>query len=170
MEREQIIDAVRDWLDQDDWRYEFDAEETLIRLNVTLNSKIKKAHIVFLFKEDCYTLYATAPINGDTDDLTELNKFIAMANYGLRNGNFELDFRDGEIRYKTFVNCDGLETLPEEIIKDSVLAACFTLDRYGDGLAALAMGFSDAETEIKKVEGRDDEAELVAEDSDESEE
>ena len=154
MEREQIIDAVRDWLDQDDWRYEFDAEETLIRLNVTLNSKIKKAHIVFLFKEDCYTLYATAPINGDTDDLTELNKFIAMANYGLRNGNFELDFRDGEIRYKTFVNCDGLETLPTEIIKDSLLAACFTLDRYGDGLAALAMGFSDAETEIKKVEGR----------------
>ena len=154
MEREQIIDAVRDWLDQDDWRYEFDAEETLIRLNLTLTSKIKKAHIVFLFKEDCYTLYATAPINGDTDDLTELNKFIAMANYGLRNGNFELDFRDGEIRYKTFVNCDGLETLPEEIIKDSVLAACFTLDRYGDGLAALAMGFSDAETEIKKVEGR----------------
>ena len=154
MEREQIIDAVRDWLDQDDWRYEFDAEETLIRLNLTLTSKIKKAHIVFLFKEDCYTLYATAPINGDTDDLTELNKFITMANYGLRNGNFELDFRDGEIRYKTFVNCDGLETLPTEIIKDSLLAACFTLDRYGDGLAALAMGFSDAETEIKKVEGR----------------
>jgi len=154
MEREQIIDAVRDWLDQDDWRYEFDAEETLIRLNLTLTSKIKKAHIVFLFKEDCYTLYATAPINGDTDDLTELNKFIAMANYGLRNGNFELDFRDGEIRYKTFVNCDGLETLPTEIIKDSLLAACLTVDRYGDGLAALAMGFSDAETEIKKVEGR----------------
>ena len=154
MQGEQIIDAVRDWLDQDDWRYEFDAEETLIRLNVTLDSKIKKAHIVFLFKEDCYTLYATAPINGDTDDLTELNKFIAMANYGLRNGNFELDFRDGEIRYKTFVNCDGLETLPKEIIKDSLLAACFTLDRYGNGLAALAMGFSDAETEIKKVEGR----------------
>jgi len=155
MEREQIIDAVRDWLDQDDWHYDFDAEDMTLTTGVGgLDSKIKKLSLLFLFKEDCYTLYATAPINGDTDDLTELNKFITMANYGLRNGNFELDFRDGEIRYKTFVNCDGLETLPEEIIKDSVYAACLTVDRYGDGLAALAMGFSDAETEIKKVEGR----------------
>jgi hypothetical protein len=31
------------------------------------------------------------------------------------------------------------------------------MDRYGDGIAALAFGFSDAETEIKKAEQSDDE-------------
>ena len=30
------------------------------------------------------------------------------------------------------------------------------MDRYGDGIAALALGFSDAETEIKKAEHTED--------------
>ncbi len=79
-----------------------------------------------------------------------------MANYGLVNGNFELDLRDGEIRYKTYVNCDGLESLSEAVIQDSIYVGCVMMDRYGDGIAALAMGFSDADTEIKKAEHRDE--------------
>ena len=31
------------------------------------------------------------------------------------------------------------------------------MDRYGDGIAALALGFSDADTEIRKAEHTDDE-------------
>lgn len=30
------------------------------------------------------------------------------------------------------------------------------MERYGNGIAAIAMGFSDAETEIKKAEGDGD--------------
>ena len=82
-------------------------------------------------------------------------KYLTMANYGLANGNFELDVRDGEIRYKTYVNCKGLESLPGQIIKDSILVGWYMMERYGNGIAAIAMGFSDAETEIKKAEGGD---------------
>jgi hypothetical protein len=31
-------------------------------------------------------------------------KFITRANYGMSLGNFELDFNDGEIRYKTSID------------------------------------------------------------------
>ena len=64
--------------------------------------------------------------------------------------DFNLDVRDGEIRYKTFVNCDGLESLSSVVIADSVYACCAMMDRYGDGIAALALGFSDADTEIEE--------------------
>ena len=38
MEQEQIVDAIRDWLDGDDWHYEYDAEKHLIRMGITLKS------------------------------------------------------------------------------------------------------------------------------------
>lgn len=156
MEREQIVDAVRDWLDGDDWHYEYDAEKQLIKMGINLKSKIKSGRIYVDLKEDCYVVYVCAPINGDKDNLEELGKYLTMANYGLINGNFELDVRDGEIRYKTYVNCDGLESLSSAVIQDSICVGCAMMDRYGDGIAALAMGFSDADTEIKKAENRED--------------
>lgn len=157
MEREQIVDAVRDWLDKDEWRYEYIAEKQLIKMGINLNSKIKTGNIFIDFKDDSYLVYLYSPISGDKENLEQLNKYLTMANYGLINGNFELDLRDGEIRYKTYVNCDGLESLPEQVIKDSIYVGCVMMDRYGNGIAALAMGFSDADTEIKKAEDRDGE-------------
>ena len=157
MEQEQIVDAVRDWLDGDDWHYEYDAEKHLIKMGITLKSKIKSGRIFVDIKKDCYAVYLCAPISGDKDNLGELLKYVAMANYGLLNGNFEVDVRDGEIRYKTFVNCDGLESLSPAVIQDSIYVGCLMMDRYGDGIAALALGFSDADTEIKKAEHWDEE-------------
>lgn len=158
MDREQIVDAVRDFLDGDDWHYQYDAEDQVISAGIRLRSKIKTGKIRIIFKDDSYAVYLYSPISGDESNLTELNKYLTMANYGLANGNFELDYRDGEIRYKTYVNCNGLESLPKDIIQDSILVGCAMMDRYGDGIAALSLGFSDAETAIKKAENPDGEA------------
>lgn len=155
MDQEQIVDAVRDWLDGDEWHYEYNAEHHLINMGINLKSKIKSGKIFIDIKDDCYVVYLYSPIDGDKDKIDELLKYLTLANRGLLNGNFELDLSDGEIRYKTFVNCDGMKTLPTEVIQDSIYIPCIMMDRYGDGIAALALGFSDAETEIKKIEDKD---------------
>ena len=155
MNQEQIVDAVRNWLDDDDWHYEYDAEHHLLKMGISLQSRIKSGRIFIDVKNDCYMVYLISPINGDKDNIAELAKYLTMANYGLMNGNFELNVREGEIRYKTFVNCDGLESLSSAVIQDSIYVGCIMMDRYGNGIAALALGFSDADTEIKKVEDLD---------------
>lgn len=60
-------------------------------------------------------------------------EFICRANYGLKNGNFELDMRDGEIRYKSFVDCEGL-TPTTEMVRNSIHCPAAMFDRYGDGI------------------------------------
>ena len=153
MDQEQIVDALRDWLDSDDWHYEYDSEHHLIRAGITLDCKLRNARIFIHVREDgSYIVNFYSPVNGDPGNIDELVKYVAMANYGLANGNFDIDVSDGEVRYKIYVNCKDLEKLPAQIIKDSIYAGWCMLDRYGNGIAALAMGFSDAETEIKKVE------------------
>ena len=158
MDQEQIVDALRDWLDSDDWHYEYDAEHHLIRAGITLDCKLRNARIFIPIRADgSYIVNIVSPISGDPKNMNELVKYVAMANFGLANGNFDIDVSDGEVRYKIYVNCKGLETLPAQIIKDSIYAGWCMMERYGSGLAALAMGFSDAETEIKKAEDSNEE-------------
>ena len=154
MDQEQIVDVLRDWLDGDDWHYEYDAERQVLKAGITLECKLRSARIFIPIREDgSYIVNIVSPISGDPENMDELVKYVAMANYGLADGNFDVDVRDGEIRYRTYVNCKGLEKLPVEIIKDSIYVGWCMMERYGNGIAALAMGFSDAETEIKKAEG-----------------
>ena len=153
METEEIIDAVRDYLDADDWHYEYDAERNVIRAGVELKRKLKNARMIIRFRKTDYNVYMISPVSADAENLGEVLRFAAMANYGLANGNFEVDVEDGEIRYKSYVDCDGLEKLPKELFDDGINACWAMMDRYGNGFAALAMGFSDADTEIKKAEG-----------------
>ena len=156
METEAMIDAVRDFLDADDWHYEFDAEHSVIRAGVTLRCKLKNARMFIRFRKTDYNVLMVAPISADPNNIGEVLRYTAQANYGLASGNFEVDVTDGEIRYKSYVDCDGLETLPKEIFIDSINACWAMMERYGNGYAALAMGFSDADTEIKKAEPSDD--------------
>jgi hypothetical protein len=153
MEKEEIIDAVRDYLDADDWHYEYDAERNVIRAGVELKCKLKNARMIIRFRKTDYNVYMISPVSADAENLGEVLRFAAMANYGLASGNFEVDVEDGEIRYKSYVDCDGLEKLPKELFDDGINACWAMMDRYGNGFAALAMGFSDADTEIKKAEG-----------------
>ena len=168
MNQEEIVDAIRDWLDSDDWHYEYEAEKHIISMGINLRGKIKSGKFIIDIRDDAYLVYLFSPIGGDKDKPDEMIKYLTQANYGLMNGNFEFDLRDGEIRYKTFVNCDGLESLSTTVIQDSIYVGCAMMNRYGDGIAALALGFSDAATEIKKAEHRDeDDAQSTDEDQDE---
>ena len=63
METEAIIDAVRDFLDADDWHYEFDAEHSAIRAGVTLRCKLKNARMFIRFRKTDYNIYMISPVS-----------------------------------------------------------------------------------------------------------
>ena len=81
-------------------------------------------------------------------------KYITMANLGLRTGNFYIDTTNGKILFRTFIYAHSLSELSSETIAYHLSATVYTIDHYGDGLAAVLMGFSDPVTEIKKADAK----------------
>lgn len=156
MEMDNVIDIVRDYLDDKGYHYEYNAEHQFLQLGFGLKCKLKRAKVIVDFRSAGYLVYAISPINGDKDCMGELLKFVAMANYGLVNGNFDVDVRDGEIRYKCWASTWKLDAYPADMFDESLSVPLMMMERYGDGIAALALGFSDAETEIAKAERRDE--------------
>lgn len=79
-------------------------------------------------------------------------EFIARANYGLRIGNFDLDYADGEARFKTSLDFEG-EPLTYNFIKHAVYPAVQTMDNYLPGLMKVAFGAETPVEAIQEIEG-----------------
>ena len=149
-----IAEAINKFLVDDDWKFDYDSDKKRFNFTMTIEGKLQRLRYYIYVREDCYTVYAIAPLNADKDDpqaLAKMAEFLHRANYGLRNGNFEIDFSDGEIRYKSFVNCDGV--LPSnEIINDSIIIPSMMFERYAPGILDMMFGTSTPKDAIEKCE------------------
>jgi hypothetical protein len=78
-------------------------------------------------------------------------EYLTRANYGLWMGNFELDLRDGEIRYKTDLHlADG--ELTAEMLAAQLRINGDTLDRYLPGIMSVLWNDVSAEDAIGLTE------------------
>ena len=117
-----IANVINSFLIEDDWHFSFDDQRGLFRFGLNLKGRIKKVGYIIDVKDDEYVVYAISPLGADDDDekmMATMADFLCRANYGLKNGNFELDMRDGEIRYKCFVDCEGI-TPTTEMVRNSI--------------------------------------------------
>lgn len=139
----EIADKIKAYLEEEGWNYRFDKKRGNFSFGLSIPNRLKNLNYFVCIANDDYTVYAFSPISADSNDAKQLHKtaeFLCRANFGLRNGNFELDFDDGTIRYKTYVNCEGID-LSEEMISDSIGCPAAIFSRYGDGI--IKVFFSD---------------------------
>lgn len=149
-----IIDAINQFFNNDGWNFSFDSERGIFRLGYSLKGKLKRLSLIIGTTNDGYNVYAVAPVGVDKNDektLAEMAEFICRANYGLKNGNFELDMRDGEIRYKIYVDCSGIE--PTQImVQNSIFYPIGMFERYGEGILGIFFGGMSAKEAIEMCE------------------
>ncbi|MBO4400485.1 MAG: YbjN domain-containing protein [Selenomonadaceae bacterium] len=160
---EEAVSAVREMLEDREVRYSLDnIREMFYVFSLGFNlshTKLSSANVKISVipskknPEYCHRIvsYATIGIKADEDSIHEVAEFLHRANYGLAFGNFELDFDDGEIRYKMSLNC--VDSLPgEDAIEDVLYLPLSMFERYGDGILTVAMGLAEPEAAIKKIE------------------
>ena len=160
----EIVEAYKSYLDDEDWHYTYDAEKGFFRFGMNLRGKLKVVQYMVFVKEDDFTVYAISPISADAKNpkqIREMAEFVCRANYGLRDGNFELDVNDGELRYKSYVNCE--EFLPTvERIRRSIYIPAAMFDKYSGGILQVVMNNVPARDAIKMCEESRIASELLA--------
>jgi hypothetical protein len=80
--------------------------------------------------------YVIAPDKAPEDKRAAVAEYITRANYGLRIGNLEMDFADGEVRYKSSLDFRE-ETLTPRMIKNTIYPAVQAMDLYLPGLKSV---------------------------------
>ena len=151
----EIAKVIKAHLDDQDMKLVgYDEEDGTFGFFMHIPAEICQTYYTIYVHDDSYTVLARCPIRpkqGDTAAMLALSEFVNRANHGLRNGNFEMDFDDGEIRYKSFVDCDDL--IPSEnVVRDSIAVAAAMLKRYAPGIIDVMYRGKDAKTAVKECE------------------
>lgn len=156
-----LVNVVKKFLVDDDWHFSFDENTGIFDFGLRVKSKIQKINYVVDVHKDEIVVYGMCPIgidHTDADAMAQMAEFLCRANYGLKNGCFELDFRDGEIRYKSFIDCE--ETMPSvKVIKNSIHCTAAMYKRYAPGIVDIIFAGCTAKGAIAKCE-KSPEAEL----------
>lgn len=125
-------------------RFSFDSETGIVKLSMGQVGPFRKVDVWIETRDDDVMTYAFFPLHADSGNplkLADMAEFITRANYGLCNGCFEMDFSDGEIRFKSYIDCE--DVMPgEKVILNSVFASVAMIKRYTPGFAGII--FSDA--------------------------
>lgn len=145
-----IYNEIVRFLEDDHWNYTFDDDKELIRCGVGLQNKLQKCRLLIDLRDDRYSVFGTINLNVEESARDEMAKLLTYINYDLMFGFFEMDYRDGEIRFRMPVNCTDI--LPSrEVIKHSIYVPALMLEKYGDALLKVMMGFASAKEAFDAV-------------------
>lgn len=145
-----IHQAVADFLMSDRWAHEALVGQTAHRVFYQGENGRLICFAQARQEEQQLIFYSYCPENVPEDRRLAMAEFIARANYGMVLGNFELDFADGELRFKTSIDVEDTELTPE-LIKPVIYANVLTMDEYLPGLLDVLQGNATPEDALNKI-------------------
>ena len=77
-------------------------------------------------------------------------EYLTRANFGLNIGNFEMDFDDGEVRYKTSIDYT-YQSLTSELIDPLIKANFVAMNDYLLGIESVIAGDTTAQEAIEET-------------------
>ena len=152
---ESIREAVEDYFKVEGLKWVPFDENDIARAMFGVKCKFGHATVFFHAQDDRLLIRAMIPLEADEDTRLAAAEYLLRANYGMRNGGFDFDFRDGEISFRFPIYCgEEVDAPTHEQIDYAVNTCILTIQRYGDGLARVIYGIESAKESIAKIEGK----------------
>ena len=146
-----IMQKLTEYLKAQDWAFTYDTISGMISVEAELSCKFAAALVVYQVTDEGFLCYTTVVDSVPAEMRAVAGEYLHRANYGLPNGNFEFDYDDGSVHFKTYFDCpNGQPT--EKQMADSMAIGLTVFDHYGDGLYELINSSSIARQLIVKAD------------------
>jgi hypothetical protein len=155
-----VLDVFKKALQEDEWNFRVVEGEDVLQMGFEGDNGRWDVYIDA--RTDVVRCYSVMPVKCGKERLLAAMEYITRVNFNLPLGNFEMDLEDGEVRFKTSVNVEGL-ALTEEAALDLLVSNVVVADRYLSGLMSVVFGGASPEEAVEKMESAGD----VVEDEDE---
>jgi hypothetical protein len=162
MGEQQIFNTLIEFFEEDEWDFQWVEGMSVLSMGFSGKNGKWVCYAQAREKQQQFVFYSVMPVNVPDDKRPAISEFITRANYGMVIGNFEMDFEDGEIRYKTSIDVEGAALLPP-LIRQMVYANVIITDRYLPGLMSVLYGGKSPIAAIANIE--DETAALIDEDT-----
>lgn len=131
----QIIDFFK----QQEWKYNIVDNKTIALFGIS--GKKGRFQCIADVREDekQFIFLSVCGANVPENKKIQVSELLTRLNFGIFLGNFEMDFDDGEIRFKTSIYF-GDSVLNPEIIETLILSNISTIDSSLDGIMSIIYG------------------------------
>jgi hypothetical protein len=139
------LEAMVAFLNEQGWPHERMGDQRIVRSHFkgSQGEWICFAH--YRPELDQYLFYSVAPLRAPAVLRPAVAEYLTRANWGLILGNFELDYSDGEVRFKTSIQLNGIP-LTAALLRPLIFGNVGAMDQYLPGLQAV-MGLSQTPSE-----------------------
>lgn len=151
----RILAVVGRFLEEDEWPYSLVEGRTVYKTGFEGKNGQFTCFAQERGEQDQFVFYSVFPVRTPESQNAAVAEFITRANYGMIIGNFELDYNDGEIRYKTSVDVEDVD-VNESLVRHMIYANVLTMDKYFPGLMRVLYAGIDPITAIEEVEGAEE--------------
>ena len=147
----QAFTEVKSFLDERNLSYEQVEDKLIYRIKypakfmpLTCFAQVAPEWGHFLF-------YVLIPIKVTESLRLVIAEYLTRVNYGLCVGNFEMDFEDGELHYKSVISFKN-ESLTQNWIRNAIVPAINTVDKYSPGFARIIRSGKTATEAFMEIE------------------
>jgi len=152
-EGKPLLRLVEEFLVEQEWGWEPIEGEDAIRFAFRGDNGRWLCFVTAREEENQLLFYSVLDVNVAEEKRDSMAEFLTRANYGLVLGNFEMDYSDGEVRFKTSID-GGDGGVPPEMVKPLVFANLVVMDRYLPGIMAVLYSDTTPKEALEKVEGK----------------
>jgi hypothetical protein len=149
-----LFDYAQDYLESVGWDYLTTELRDLIRFPLTVEGGKLDCFLRINEAQQMLIFFALYPIAVPEKRRLAVAELICRANYGLNLGNFEMDFADGELRFRTTHNTDG-GCINAEVVRHLIYGNLHTMEKYLPAILAVAFAGHAPTIAIAGVEGFD---------------
>ena len=149
----EIFDVMQKYFTDEEWYFMQMNNQPILQMSFqgkngkwTCYAQVNETQSIFFF-------YSVCPVNCPPEKRSTVGEFLTRANYGLKVGNFEMDYTDGEIRYKTSLDVEN-DRLSHALVSNHVNANLLTMDHYISGILMVIYGDISPIDAIDKIESK----------------
>ena len=135
----EVYSALISMLENRGWKYERHDERLLIKSGIKGDDLPIEFIVVVNPRNEIVQFISSLPFNMPEQKRIDGALAVCVANYGLADGCFDYDIRDGEIRFR--LNSSYRESvLSEDVFEYMIMTSASTVDHYNDRFFMLAKG------------------------------
>ena len=146
-----IYTAMLQFFEEDNWNFKPLEDQPVLRMGFQGDNGNWACFARARDESQRFIFYSSLELRVPAAKRPDVAEFLTRANYGMLIGNFEMDYADGEVRYRTSVDVEGSE-LVQTMIKNIVYVNVLMMDKYLPGLMSVIYAGVSPQEAIEKVE------------------
>lgn len=148
-----IFDTMVQFFTEDDWTFHQLEGKPILSMAFKGDNGSWMCYAQAKEEQQQFVFYSIMESNVPADRRQAVAEFLTRANYGLTLGNFEMDFADGEVRYKTGVDVEGGQ-LTKQMVKTLVYVNVLMMDKYLPGIMSVIYAGMPPADAVARIEQR----------------